>query len=1506
MSYMFLSFEEHLEKQNRQKGDFYTESLKDQYLRLAKRVPDRYRLAKLDDFIEKLFPTDILNEYFFSCPNFLRERHENDTGKTYLNNVVIRPTKTLSSAKYMPENQNIILVGDISDNGKYKIFEVKGMEFIDDSMKSDRDMVVKAKAVSSFGYVSSPNGSKYKAWTIDRVNHDETLFTPDFVNELINKCFTVDDVMKVRKSYDEWEKYFDFRDYYLDEQSKRNFKLDSAKYIKSYAVNRKEYRSKSVVYDEYILDGRDELKNGEMIVLSEKVENAEEFPLVRLIIDRNRKEFLDNRVLRRGRLVNEEERKIRSLASDNVFITAVDPASKSKYPNRDKVDISEMLPQGYELGDRFKVISYDVEPAEHIEELNRKCAQDTDSAYKSIDSKYKKIIGDELNKYIAIEQKKIDDENEAQLREAEDSSNSSLDEEVKNNTDEEIINKVESIKRANKRNIQSATKIEKGESNEAFSIRLNRLIEEENSKIDIRELYVERNEKRLADLGRKLQREGNNKLDRKRKEKNQELENKYKEDIRLEKTNAKANLDEALRKDTEKAIEDETIKRFALYFRLGDPNGSIKEKQIKQIANCQYIVYDNRAELSKIKRQKTALDNFYQGYVKNPYLSTYLFAPETLPPVSSTVEPNWTWYLESLNEKQKEAVRKAVASNGIFLLQGPPGTGKTQVIAETVAHLVKSGKKVLISSETHKAIDNVFERLPKIAEIVPVRLIPSNNDKKKDNEYDPGKLVDNFYSNIASTMSRSINRYRNFEKNKEEFNEKYKTLAILKSKIDKSQATLDKSIEEIKEKESRAKIINDKISALKDKESESRIALDILNRTQRHIDKNSFQLDDDIDNEIIIELRKTIEAYIDSSVYLYEENSDLGTFVRNVFNLSNEQIIQELSIIDPSSNQTKRKIELNDLKHKRSLLEDESGDPLPGKEDEHKAVKDEIKRLINERNSSQSADNLDIKLNKIFNYSYLVSNISTIKDALDNLKDQIREAKADAIAKLNPKITEVEKKSNEIKSEIAHLSLDIKEINNEIQNIYDKDDVKSIQNDKDKLESNISKFFKEFEIAEPYTDIDAALRIIKIKWDELETNFDKTAKENQEKIPMYEKISKYISSDDILEEDRKAFTKDLFESANVFGITCTSNDRFREGKIDSLSEFNLGDINLKSVGIDVVIIDEVSKSSFIDLLIPILYGKTVILVGDHRQLPPMYEFSKLRKDDFENLDEEKITPELNAKFTKMYEECFFKTLFEKIPEDYKIMLVQQYRCHEHIMNVFNHFYQGELKMGFNGQNNEKKHGATIISNGRTIIEPSEHVYFVDCKQNETHEEDSTSMFNMGEARVVAELVRKLNDFYKAHPEKERLSIGIISTYGDQAAKIKSELKARKVKHDAFLEPEKITVSTVDDFQGDEKDIIILSMVRNPEKPEKSNPGFILAYQRINVALSRARRLLIVVGNRKYLENKGVIDLPDVYGRKDKDQPRFRVYEEIIHTIEQYGKVIEDVDVLPEKEERING
>jgi superfamily I DNA and/or RNA helicase len=160
---------------------------------------------------------------------------------------------------------------------------------------------------------------------------------------------------------------------------------------------------------------------------------------------------------------------------------------------------------------------------------------------------------------------------------------------------------------------------------------------------------------------------------------------------------------------------------------------------------------------------------------------------------------------------------------------------------------------------------------------------------------------------------------------------------------------------------------------------------------------------------------------------------------------------------------------------------------------------------------------------------------------------------------------------------------------------------------------------------------------------------------------------------------------------------------------------------------------------------------------------------------------------------------------------------------------------------------------------------------------------------------------------KVNPERgqdERMSVGVITTYGDQAKRIKQIIFPRGRKAYQFISfneraDSKLIISTVDDFQGDERDIIMLSMVRNP-KTTGSNPGFINAYQRINVALSRARRLLIIVGNKNYLQKKGVIELPNIDGIKDKDQKQFRIYENIIRTIEtnNRGRVFSSTEILP--------
>lgn len=1511
MAYLFLSFVDHLDRTTNIKNEFYNLSLNEQFKLLQKRIPLDRQSSSFQSFIEACFPTGMTKRYYISCPNFLREKEQRKRGApSYLRNVVVRPELTLSMRRYLPDNQNIILVGDIYESNKAKVLQIKGIQFIDSSMSSPNDMIVNAEACSSFAKSQSMSRMgqmvTFSVWAIDGVDMGNTLFTPNFVYELIQSCYTVKNPSEIRKTFEEWNKYINFRKYYLEEQSKRNFLLDSAEFVEAYAVNRKDYRKNSFAYDDYILDGIQDFIKGEMVVLSTKIEDAEPFPLIRLNIDRNKKSFYETRVNKRGRMINEEERKIRSLASDNVFITSKDPAGYSEYRDRSgnlqRIQFSELLNAGYALGDRFRIVSFDIQPEDHLEQLQYQYESDIDKSYKAIDARYEKIVKDELAKSVAAYSAEVDKEIKKQLADKKKQLDGSLDSDANQNTDPAILARISKIKADIRAKLTKETKKNKDEEEKAYKERLNQLIEEAYSEIDIITLYEERNVKILSDIEASLIVAAKRQVYQYEAKKNTELRNKYKDDIRNEKVAIKEQLDAKLKADKEKVIEEETIIRFSLYFRLGDANNVINDKQIKTIKGCKYIVYDNRAEKAKISRQETALNNFYSGFVKNPYLSTYLFNPESLSSVQAEYS-DWVWYLESLNEKQKEAIRKAVSSNGIFLLQGPPGTGKTQVIAETVAQMVKKGKKVLISSETHKAIDNVFERLPKIAEIVPIRLIPSNNNKKGDNEYDPKFLVDNFYGNISTKMKKAVDRYRNFRKNKEEFSETYDKLKLSKSKIEKSQKVLDAANREIAELEAKAKGLNSQISSLADSRDDIRIELDVLRRTKRHIENDNLRPDEDVNTQLVIRLIDDLNSLFNKETFV---DIDLGLLVKNINSIKMDEVDRELAVVNPESNKTILEVKRREIKTKMDACKDEYDDILPEKQDEYNALRKELITIKKQIDATSDSTPTDLKLGTIFNYAYLVTNIDSIKRTVESLKEHIIERKVQYIEEVNETLNVIEAKFNDVEEKVAALKNQIKGINDSIIEIQERDEVQDIQENRNKLETEINKFFRDFEIAEPYKDIDEALTIIRRRWDELENDFARKEQENKEKIPMYEKISNYLSMDDVIEADRKEYTKDLFDNANVFGITCTSNDRFSGRNVDALSEYNIDDIDIKSVGIDVVIIDEVSKSSFIDLLIPILYGKTVILVGDHRQLPPMYEFSKLRDDDFEGLNEEIINKEINKKFTYLYEECFFKTLFERIPESYKTMLVQQYRCHEHIMNVFNHFYQGELKLGFAGQNNNKKHNVKLISNGRSIIEPEKHIYFIDCKKNETHEQDSTSMYNTGEARVVAELIRKLNDYFKRNPDREKLSIGVICTYGDQARKIKEVLKSEKVKTDAFkTDVEKMIVSTVDDFQGDERDIIILSTVRNPENPAKSNPGFILAYQRINVALSRARRMLVMVGNRKYLESKGVIDLPDVNGRGN-DRRNFRVYEEILYTIEQYGKVIEDVDVLEDKEARING
>jgi superfamily I DNA and/or RNA helicase len=148
-----------------------------------------------------------------------------------------------------------------------------------------------------------------------------------------------------------------------------------------------------------------------------------------------------------------------------------------------------------------------------------------------------------------------------------------------------------------------------------------------------------------------------------------------------------------------------------------------------------------------------------------------------------------------------------------------------------------------------------------------------------------------------------------------------------------------------------------------------------------------------------------------------------------------------------------------------------------------------------------------------------------------------------------------------------------------------------------------------------------------------------------------------------------------------------------------------------------------------------------------------------------------------------------------------------------------------------------------------------HVLWVDVPDHEDKQQSgSTSRTNIAEAEAIALVIKALKkskgfeEYMSRQTSKEDKEIGIITFYGAQAALIEDMKKTGK------LDPSlSYRINVVDKFQGMERNIVIISTVRsNNEGPR--GLGFTSDPRRINVGFSRAKSLLIIVGNRSFLSN----------------------------------------------------
>lgn len=1454
MANLYLNFAENMETGSSNWNDYYTASLQEQYEKLKKKL-GRYAPDNLQIFLQSVFPTGLARNYYLSMPGFERKIEKDHRKRDCLYNIVLRPENDRVIDGVTFSKFDLIFIGDLVFGSVVEV-TVKGIELIDKKIVKFGEKKINCTALCALKKKTFQNREGKTVTVPDYGTREVTdpVLTHDFVNQLCGELYPIPHPEQAIKMLEDWREYVQFRRYYLKKQSEHCEETDEVAVCNSFMMTRAEYRRNEERYASLILDGVEQFSKSEQVILREKQGNAEAFPLVRVTIDRNKKQLYQDTIGKSGKGKPKFEAHLQRYTQEAMGLSFAKPQFDDKNNQRGV--------KSYGLGERYWFDIRDIAP--DLTGLEQKFEKDKKQAEAEIDGKYDSIIRNELKKYMDRQHAAVEEKYQREF--------------------------------------------------ETFEAEQLRIVEDPESG----KKKVQSAQKKIDDKRKSLNIQKQKELDKLSKDRQGQLELQYRDQRNAEKRAKEEALREKFREAREEKIENETIRRYMIYFR---PNGNMDraadiEKEIEKCGS-KYLIYDNRAEKAKIDRQERALDSLARGYVRNPYLPTYLFAPELLAQSDKGAEKEPDWLLSSLNSGQKTAVRRALASESIFLLQGPPGTGKTQVIAELTAQFAKQGKKVLISSETHKAIDNVFERLPKIPEIRPLRLIPSQAGKE--NNFSPEKLVDNFYENIRSNLERQVDRFEHFEETKDSFDEEmkklsaeYRRLLRLKRENAKTEAERERLLSEI----SRGNI---RLQQLREDRTAVREIAETCLRTQKRIEACSFEKED----ADALLLERFEGDVVDSLMQFFclAEYADLYK-IREIYFADLKTVREEVEHLLPEDEIGKLQAKQIQLRKELSALRDPDTDeaPAPG-DDRYEEYKEKQAELIALSKAIKQYDGEKVETEG-FLYDVAPSIVGhrelllAFPSEVEAFQKKTREIIAMYVENLETDIEKARKEEGEISSKIDDLQAELAEKKNMYERKGENEEFLEYGELSSALKQKINRFFHDFGIIAEYDpdDFAEAFSIIEKEWDKLETGYAKTKNENELKIPMYRDISKYLSQEDILEEDRRSFTRVLYDNVNVFGITCTSRDRFTPAQLTELGNYGIKTVDIRSQDIDVVIVDEVSKSAFLDLLIPILYGKTVVLVGDHRQLPPMYDLRHMRKEDFEGLDEEIISKKINDIFTQLYEECYFKTLYERVPDDFRVMLNMQYRCHSHIMEVFNHFYGGDkngLQIGKKQQDAEKEHGLTVKMNGETLIEPRYHVYFVDCTEKESSAfEGSTSKVNEQEAEVTLRLLRSLNEASeqlvkdgKCRIDKnrridERPSVGVICTYGDQARRIQRKRKGQRFDGFSEKQDEKLVISTVDDFQGDERDVIILSMVRNPVS-DRYNAEFIKKFERINVALSRARKLLIVVGSRNFLTTAGIIDLPDLSGKHSRDRLNYPVYREIIDTINFRGKILTANQILGE-------
>jgi len=312
-------------------------------------------------------------------------------------------------------------------------------------------------------------------------------------------------------------------------------------------------------------------------------------------------------------------------------------------------------------------------------------------------------------------------------------------------------------------------------------------------------------------------------------------------------------------------------------------------------------------------------------------------------------------------------------------------------------------------------------------------------------------------------------------------------------------------------------------------------------------------------------------------------------------------------------------------------------------------------------------------------------------------------------------------------------------------------------------------------------------------------------------------------------EDSATIATLILQSKQIVGATCVGLAKRRIG-IDRLQ-------------FDLVIVDEAGRALPGEMLLPVIRARKAILIGDHLQLPPTMPTLLTDRDGLLSMEEPRIKDEL-------IEKSLFERLYLKTPPHAKHRLGTQYRMPTslgHLISTL--FYENDL---LSGKSTERK---------KPRYFPHEMTW-LDLGDDRHYFENEKPLSNEREATVIKSILEKIvltgSD-----------TIGVITPYRAQKRLITKTVRSSS-RLNALLNEGRIKIDTVDRFQGEEAEIVLYCTTRSKKKTK-----FFSDAARLNVALSRTKRELLIVGSHRYFK------------RYDIENPARRIAE----YIEQEGIIV---------------